>query len=236
MRRMIETVEAYPGLVPQALNAGNVTGRYFKADLGQRLRAVLSGGAMATTTTTKLELLQATSPAGAGAKAITGASVTITSEAAVNEASVDLTAAAATDTVTVNGVTFTMAAATSVPDREFLDAAGLVLCVNSAAYGVPGVKAVAAGAVVTLYHDPDDQAHIGPITLTVGAVAGVPVPATDKAQNAIDLDVSQLDLAGGFYYVACKVTTTANTVVAVLVDFYDNRFQVAGLYGGQATV
>jgi hypothetical protein len=236
MQRLSEHVTAFPGLTPQALDNTNVTGRYVKGDIYRRLRATLQVGAMATTKTAKLELLQASDSAGTGAKAITGASATVTAEAEVNECSVDLTNSDTGDTVTVNGITYTDAAATSVADREFANAAGLVLCVNNATYGVPGVKASADTNVVSFFHDADDQKNIGPITLVTADVAGTLVPATVKAQVIIDLDISKLDLANDFDFVAAKVTTTATTTVAVLFDFYDQRYSPKWLTGAEAPV
>lgn len=54
------------------------------------------------------------------------------------------------DTVTVNGVTFTYAAATSEPDREFTDLAGLIDCINDPDYGVSLVEAVDETTHLTL--------------------------------------------------------------------------------------
>lgn len=236
MQRLSEHVCAFPGLIPQALNNTNVTGRYVKADIGRRLRATLAGAAMATTKTTKLEILQATAADGTGAKAITGATATITSEAEVVECTVDVTSSDTGDIVTINGIAYTDAAADDIPAREYSNAAGLVLCVNNAAVGVPGVAAVAATNVVTFYPDQDDQKNIGPITLVCTDVAGTLVETTTKAQAIIDLDFSKLDLANDFFYIAAKVTTTANTVVAVIFDFYDLRHSPLWLTGAEATV
>jgi len=76
----------------------------------------------------------------------------------VEEMSVTLDTVLATETVTINGLTFTAdAVATDPAAREFdisggdaLGAAELVTCINDATYGVPGVTASNVGAVVTL--------------------------------------------------------------------------------------
>jgi hypothetical protein len=61
------------------------------------------------------------------------------------------------DTVTIGGVTFTAAAAQSLPDREFDQsgtdtqcATSIAACVNDATYGVTGVTATSAAAIVSL--------------------------------------------------------------------------------------
>lgn len=211
-KRLIEGLKADVGLVGQSIATSNVTGRYFDTRDYRCLLVVLIAGAIAITKTVKVELLQASDAIATGTKVIASANATITGNTLVTVATVDLTIAANTDTVTVNGVTFTMAAATDVTVREFANAAGLVLCVNSATYGATGVLASAAGAVVTLVAtDPGEKV----ITLTRVDVAGTVVVATTEAIAYVELDVSQLDLANDFTHVAAKVTTTGTTICAV---------------------
>ena len=236
MRRLTELSKTIIGLAPQALNNTNVTGRYHATTEGRRLRAWLLGGAMAATKTTKLELLQATDSAGTAAKAVTdgngdAVAVTVTANADVTVGTVDLTAVADTDVVTVNDVDFTKAAATDVTAREFADAAGLVLCINNSVYGVPGVLASAVGAVVTIVAEP---AGGETITLDKTENAGTIVLATTEAQAFIDLELGMLDFDNGFRWIAGKVTTTANSVVAVLFDHYDTRFTPAQKVGASS--
>ena len=59
------------GIVPQAINNTNVTGRYFDVRRHPHILAICNGGALAATKTTKLELLQATDAAGTSAKVTT---------------------------------------------------------------------------------------------------------------------------------------------------------------------
>lgn len=233
MQRLVEYVKTVIGLVAQAINNTNVTGVYYHVGMGQRVRAWLNGGAMAATKTTKVELLQATTAAGGGAKAITSADATITANTLVTRALVALASVGTGDTVTINGLVFTCGSPTAVATRTFANAAGLETCVEDATYGVPGVKASVASTDVTLYADP-----AGDTTLTVvGAnVGGTVTVSTVEAQAYVDLDVSQLDLANGFEYIAAKVTTTANTVAAVTLDFYDQRFAPTQKVGAAAVV
>mgnify|MGYP001765569486 CR=1 FL=1 len=235
MQRLSDSSQMIVGLPPQALNSTNVTGRYINVEAGRSLRAWLIGGAMAATKTSKLELFQAINSAGGSAKAITSASATITANTLVTEATVALATAANTDIVTINGLAFTMAAATDASAREFADAAGLVTCVNHATYGVPGVAASDSGTDVTLYAD---QAADAPKAITVSKteVAGTITLATTAAQAYVDLVLGLLDHANGFDHVAAKVTTTANTVVGVVFDFYDRRYVVDQEVGAYAVV
>jgi hypothetical protein len=95
-------------------------------------------------------------------------------------------AVAAGDKVYVNGLTFTAhATTTTAANREFAmngtndqDAAALVVCLNDATYGVPGLTAVAAANVVSFTRD--TQADSVALTssngtrLAVAAAGGVP--------------------------------------------------------------
>lgn len=221
MRRLHEFVKQDLGLVPQAINNTNVTGAYFAMSNYGRLQARLLAGAMAATKTAKIELLQATDSAGTGAKAIgTGISATVTANTLVHKATVALAAAANTDTVTINGTVYTMAAATDATANEFADAAGLVVCVNHATYGVDGVFASASGTDVTLVARPAGDVAI---TVAGGNVAGTVTVATTEAMAYVDLDVNELDLANDFYYVGVKVTVTANGIFAADVSRYACR-------------
>lgn len=221
MQRLSEQVKIDIGLVPQAINNGNATGKYFSLAFHQRVLAILLGGAMAATKTSKVEFLQAKDADGTDSKAVTGAEATVTANVLVTKATVDLTSVANTDVVTINGVSFTKAASTVEASRTFADAAGLVSCVNDATYGVPGVVASANGAVVTLQASDPGAATI---TLSKTENAGTITLATVEAQAYVELDTSKLDVNNGFTHVAVKVTTTANTVAAVLLQRYDGRF------------
>jgi len=234
MLRLHEESRMIVGLLPQVLDNNNVTGGYAPFKTGY-LRAWLQVAAMAATKTAKIELLQATDAGGTAAKAVkdqaaVAIAAEITANTLVSEVTIDLTAAVATDKVTVNGVVFTMAGATDVTKREFADAAGLVLCINSAAYGVAGVVAAAVGAVVTVSSSPLGETAI---TAVGTNVAGTVVVATTHAQAFVDVPVGLLDLHGGYYWAGAKVTTTATSVVAVVFDFYPARWSQAQAVGAE---
>lgn len=89
---------------------------------------------------------------------------------------VDVSATGLADTVTVNDVVFTQAAATSVADREWLNAAGLVLCINSRTYGAPKARATSAAEVVTI------KGYGGVLTVVDADVGGV-VATTDNTKS-----------------------------------------------------
>ena len=218
MKAIYEEIKLDVALI-QALDNGNVTSRYFSAGNCGRLLALLEVGVMAATKIIKIELLQAKDKDGTEEKGIPStaeqaALAEITANAKITEGTVDLTTVADTDIVTVNDIDFTKAVATTEADREFADAAGLVNCIGDDTYGVPGAKASYSGAVVTLWSEDPGEAVV---TLEKTEVAGTITLATAKAQAFVELDVSKLDLAGGFNHVAIKVTTTATTTIAAVM-------------------
>ncbi|MBO8183767.1 MAG: hypothetical protein H0Z28_13425 [Archaeoglobus sp.] len=233
MRHLADRMKIDIGLVSQALNNSNATGRYYNMAMYRKALFVLNGGAMAAGKTTKIELLQAKDADGTDAKAIANADATITANTAVTEATIDLSLVANTDVVTINGIDFTKAAATDASAREFADAAGLVTCVNHETYGVEGVTASVNGNIVTLKAtDPGAVA----ITLDKTENAGTITLATTKAIAYVEVDASYLDIDNGFTHVAAKVTTTADTVVSVVMLRGDGRFspeQAVGAYSVQ---
>jgi hypothetical protein len=224
-----ERVKVDLGLAPAALNNTNATGGYFAMRDFSRALAVLEVSTMAATETAKVEFLQATDAAGTGAKAVTGSDATATANTLAAEVTVDTTAGANTNTVTVNGVVFTQAAATDATKREFQNAAGLVTCVNDATYGVPNVLAAADGAVVTLSSSP-----AGETAITVSGHANF-VLATTKMLVYSEIHQADLDAAGGFYFVAPKATVTSNSTVSVALVRGDFRDAIAQTAGASAT-
>lgn len=216
MNRLYEDFKIDVGLSSRALNNTNATGRYFPMAGFMRAIAILNGGAMAATKTTKIELLQATDELGSGSKAITGAEATVTANAAVTEATLALSSVQAADSVTINGITFTAhATVTTKASRQFsisgndtADGDELAACINDPTYGVPGVYAVNSSGTITL------RGKSGAATITVTNPAGTITAATTVGQAYVEIENFNLDHANGFKYVAVKVTTTANSNAA----------------------
>ncbi len=219
MHRFSDEVKVDVGLVSQALNNANATGQYFPMAMWRQIMAILNVGVMAATKTAQIELLQAQDASGTGAKAIPPlpatelATATIAANTNVTGATLTLAAVVATNAVTVNGVTFTAVAVGAVGTQfnvganDTATAANLAAAINAAGLGV---TATPNATVVTLA-----ATSPGDTLVTVTNPAATITVATTQALAFIDLDVSQLDTANGFSYVAAKVTTTANTTVAV---------------------
>ena len=174
---------------------------------------------MAKTKTTKIELLQATNAAAGSAKAVSGAEATITANTLVTELTITLATVLADETITINGLVFTAHTdTTTVANREFsiagndtADAGELVTCINDPTYGVPGVTASNAAAVITLV-----STVPGATVITAASTDLTFTVATTKAQAYVGIDPMVLDT--GFSHVAVKVTSTATgTVAAVFI-------------------
>lgn len=104
------------------------------------------------------------------------------------------------DTVTINGVEFTKAAANDVEDGEFLNAAGLVLCI---AEHLPELAAVAAANVVTV-----SNAEVGGGVVTLeenSALASAWVPDGGTTYAVAIAEISSEQLSTGFSHVAVNV-------------------------------
>lgn len=215
--RLHEQMKLDIALLPMALNNTNATGRYFDMKAHKRALFVLMGGAMAATKTTKIEVFEAQDAAGAGpAQALTGATCTITANGLVTKATVALDTVLNGETITINGLTFTAHTdTTTAADREFkidgdntADAEALAGLINDPVYGVPGVVASAVTGTITLV------AHeSGETTITIETEDSTFTVATVEAIAFVEVEA--YDLSEGFTHVAAKVTTTANSVVAV---------------------
>ena len=224
MHRRYEDSKVDIGLVSQALNNTNKTGKYHPLAEFRSALAILSGGPMAVTKTTKIEIMEAKNAAALDAQALAGVEALITANTKVTELTITLATVLAGETIIINGLTFTAHAdTTTVANREFsisgddaADAAELVTCINDPTYGVPGITASNVDAVITLVStDP------GATVLTVTSEDATFTIATTKAQAYVDIE--GLILSAGFSHIAIKVTTTANSHVAVVLIRYHSR-------------
>jgi hypothetical protein len=190
-----------------ALNNTNGTSEYVDLRGYGKILASVSGAALAATKTTTAKLVQANTAAGGGSKDLTvSATKTLTANTNVNIATFDLTSVANTDTVTVNGITFTKAAANSASLRTFADGAGLVTLLNSDKDTANDVLASGTTTVTVKSRGLNKS-----VTASSANVAGTIVTATTHHQIQVEADGYDLDLANGFYWVAVNVATTGNS-------------------------
>lgn len=237
MNRLYEEPKLDIGLVGIVLSNTNATGPYYSMKPYRSALAILNGGAMAATKTSKIELLQAKDASGGSSQAITGAEATITANTLVTELTIALATVTAGQTVTIGGLVFTAhATTTTVANREFsiagtdtADAGELATCINDATYGVPGVTATNNAGTLTLASTKPGEALI-----TASTAAGTMTIATTKAQAYVELE--GLDLDAGFNHIAIKVTTTAVSNVSALLLRGDPRYGVTQKVGASAAI
>lgn len=220
MKLLSEALKIDMALTPQNLN-GAGTGPYYELGKYGRALFVWEVGAMAAGATSIGQVMQAVNAAGGGpAKVVTNNTATITANTDVTEATVIDGGAANGETITINGVVFTKAAATDATAQEFADAAGLETCVNHATMGVPGVTATNAAGTVTLAVD-----EPGEETITVETSDAVNITlATIRAIGYVECDVSFLDLDDGFNHVALRVTNSAAMLTGAVLVRGDARY------------
>lgn len=213
-------------VAPASLATTYAVGQYFPMDKYRRALFLVNAAAMATGKTVVAQVYQATDADPGSAKVITNAAATITADTKVKKATVTLATLLAGSTVVINGLTFTAhATVTTYANREFsisgndtADAAELVLCINHATYGVPGVTATSNLGVVTLVATEPGEQYI-----TVVGTASTGVAATVEAEAFVEIDASMLDTTNGFDHVALRLTTTA-TIVAGAMLIRDCRY------------
>ena len=243
--RIHDQIKIDVGIQAQSLN-GNVTGAYYNMIRYNKLMALLTAGAIVATKTAKVELLQAKDADGTDAKGIPTtagqlATATITANALVTKATITLATFLADGTITINGLVFTAHATTTTKaNREFSiagtdtqDAVELAACINDPTYGVPGIKATPAAAVVTLEADPAGEKVI---TVSSSPDDSTCVKATVEAQAYVEIDTRQLDKNNDFTHVAAKITTDAAIVVGAAVIREGARFTPEQKVGASAVV
>jgi len=150
--------------------AESITGEWFRMDTFAKAKFTGIVRGQVTDESCTMGVYQATNAA-AGSEKILGAAVTFTQGIKVTMAQVEMnTPDAGSDTIILtpyyfNGegtltagtaLTYTAAAAQSLPNRQFLNtdtsaaATSFAACVNDATYGVPGLLATASTAYVTI--------------------------------------------------------------------------------------
>lgn len=222
-----EELKIDTAFVPTAALNGANTGPYYPMDSWRKALFVVEIGAMAAAATCALQAMQATDAAGGGpAKVITGLTDTITANTDCEVVTLTLNAVQVGDQVTINGVTFTAAAAADLPNRVFdqsgdntADAASLAAAINHATAGVPGITATSNLAVVTLAATAPGEA-----TVTITTPAATITPATVRAIGYLEVDAAMLDNANGFGHVALRITNSAGMITSALLIRGNGRY------------
>ena len=228
MKLVAEKVKIANAMVPVSVDGPSTTHKFFPMNAYHRVCFHVIGAAasIADAKTMILQTMQATDAAGNGAKVITNNAATATVPVKVIAANVALANAVAGSVITINGLTFTGAAATDATKREFIasgndaaDCTALISCINDAVYGVPGVTAAEGdGDSIDL-----TVSEPGETTITITDAAAVFTPKATALEAIVEVDASNLDIAGGFDHVACRVTTNA-AITCSTTAIFDPRY------------
>jgi hypothetical protein len=232
-----EELRINAAIYPRAVSSSGTTSIYFDMSKCEQATFVWDADQTALTATSVGLVYQATDELGTGAAAITATSTTLSATSNLTELSfaptVDCSAA---DTITINGITFTAtlytaastssryfsvggtAAGTSVISTTITNVAALI---NHEQYGVPGVRALAASASLTLYRDEDSSSN-APIDYDGIAISSsttaICVVTALHMQGIIEIQASKLTLSSNFTHVALNViNTSANYTSAVII-------------------
>jgi hypothetical protein len=227
MKLVAEKVKIANAMLPVSVSGASTTHKFFPMAGFHRVAFHVVGVAasIADAATMILQTMQATDSAGTGVKVITNNAATATVPVKVIAANVTLANAAAGSVITINGLTFEAAAAADLANRKFAvgsdnagSATSLAAAINHATAGVPGVTASANAAVVTLTVD-----EPGETTITISDESAVFTPIATALEAIVEVDASNLDIAGGFDHVACRVTTSA-AITCSTTAIFDPRY------------
>lgn len=223
-----DSVKPDVALPSASQGSGGTTGRFISFKDGGKKLFLLDVGALTAVQTATLQLVQAKDRDGSDVKDIDNAAVTISNTTAdviagAYKATITFDTLVAASEIVINGLTFTSTDGDTVEStRTFsiygLDddgvAAELAALINNTTYGVPGVKATAAGSggVLTLEAEEPGEEVVG-----ITGVASTATPAIVGAAAFVEVDSAALDDENDFTHVAAKVTNTANTQCSVSV-------------------
>jgi len=214
-----------------ATPAPGIRSRYYSLREYCKIAFVFVIDTMAAAAQVVATAIEATSNAGAGAAAVATATCTITANTLVQVASIVLTTVLVGETVVINGVTFTAAAAPDLPNHVFdqsgadaADAASLAAAINHAAAqahfvaaGGAITAAVLAGQTVTLW-----LTEPGVGSITVASPDATMVCATIEAIGYIE--VEDTALSDGFDHVALQLVGAATSHAAIVAVRGEPRY------------
>jgi hypothetical protein len=237
-QKLSERLKFDVGLIPQTISNSNATGTYFDMRGYVKAAIVCIDGANAINKVTKVEFLQATARAGTGAKVVKQANASAGTESSASNTAaaakvtkatvvtIDPTSVLNAETLTVTDpktgteYVFTGHTNTTTPaDREFdisgtdaQDATALYGLLEHATYGVPNLTTVDDGSGLLTLSAPD----VGTVTVETDAITKF-VLATTQQLLYTEIDIGDMDLDGGLYYLACKVTKAGNGIVGAIL-------------------
>lgn len=224
------------GITTAAIN-GALTGQYFQMSCHRKALFIAILGVMAEGVTSTLQVMQATDSAGTDAKVITDAAATITANVDTSITRLAIVTAAggvhvAGQTVTINGLVFTAAAADVPETREYAvgssgadSAANLLAKINNAdeTIGIPDILGTASidgsDSIITLTAD-----EPGEKLINAEASDSTTVVSTIESIGFVEIDATALDKNNGFSHVAMRITNSAETVSSVSLVRDNSRY------------
>ena len=233
-----EILKIDTAITSQALAAIG-TSPYYNMKKCRKALFVAEVGAMAAGVTSVLAAWEARDAAATGAQAIAAITATITANTKVAEATLTLLNVVVADIVVINGLTYTAAAVADIPNRVFdqsgtdtQDAASLVLCINHATGGVPGVTATNAAGVVTLL-----ATEPGEMDITVTLPAATITVATVRAVGYLEIDANQMTkataLVAAYTHIAIAITPSVATQTGAVLIRDNARYTPTQYVGAQ---
>lgn len=190
-------------VTPGAINATAATGPYFDLTGHDSAIFVLTTGAVAAAATAIVQIMGNDVAGSTGAAVITNFAATVTGASKATIAQIVHGSPTNGNTVTINGVVFTDAAATDNDENEFASAADLTAQINAA---LPGLTATDAAGTITIV-----SKNPGAEVITIASTGSALVPSTIAATAFVEVP------AGIKRWVAARVTTSANITAEVTV-------------------
>jgi len=223
------------GLVSTALNSGVATGPYFPVAGYRKFCAICTDGASILNKVTKLEWLQAKNAAGGDAKPVKQSNISTSTESKAEstaaatvitkatEITISPTSMNNADTITINGVVYTAHTdTTDKTERQFSiagsnteDATALYGLLIDADYGITDLGIAVTdntSGVLTLRAEGDRCT----LTVETSNASRCPIAITKQLLYS-EIDIEDLDISGGFMWVAPKVTKAGDGYVSVVV-------------------
>jgi hypothetical protein len=228
---------------------GTIVSTYFGMSLQRKALFIVLLGAIAATETVVLQAQQALDADGTNVKDITDAIVTVTANTNTTIAQLAIVTAAggvhvAGQTVTINGLVFTAAAADVLTTRTYAvgssgadSAAALIAKINSSDenIGVPDVVGVASvvttNSVITLSAE-----ETGEVTITAEASDSTTIVSTVEAIAYVEVDAAALDVNNDFSHVSLEVTTSAAILTSCTLVRDHSRYTADQTVAGSIVV
>ena len=216
MQTISERTKLDVALVPQTITNTTATGKWFPMAGFHRACFHLLVGAIAASKHVILQIWEGKTSLGTSGALLPLATCQVDANTLVSKATITTSTVLAADYVDVNSLRFTAhGSVTDVTLRQFSCATGnnetaaqLAICLNDPTWGVLGLVATAASAVVTLEALEPGETLVS--TVTSGATL---VLATTEASAFVECE--NLDLLAGFDHVAAHIDSSATGICSV---------------------